>query len=312
MKQYQKRLQRYKTIEMVLDEYNATYSGMPDVVALKQEFTNGLTEIGSLITKLSRPYLLIYRDRQVLSAGLRQQMKGLLSMLLHFASKIGDQQLISLVKSYLSDYRNLSHARFYELGLHVMDIIESKLEALGGLGYTQNQYDAYLAQLDAFKTSIDLHDFQSNERKSDRRQLITKFQQMEMLMKNRMDTFANLVSEDSPEFFRQYRQKRRKESVRSASANGEVSDADISGTITVKGSGTPVPMATISIPGLDLAETTDEDGDYLFDELPAGKYTVTCHVYGYEVPAPVQLTIASGESLVVDFALTPLPVPVLN
>lgn len=312
MKKYHNRFQRYKTIEMVLDEYNATYSGMPDVVALKQEFTTGLAEIGILISKVSRPYQLIYRERQLLSAGLRQQMKGLLSMLLHYASKSGNQQLISLVKTYLSEYRILSLARLYELGLQVKDLLEGNLEALGGLGYTQNQYDAYLVQLTALKTSIDLHDFQSNERKSDRRQLIAKFQQMEILMKNRMDTFANLVSEDSPEFFRQYRQKRRKESVRSTSANGEVSDADISGTITVKGSGTPVPMATISIPALDLVDTTDADGDYLFDELPAGKYIVTCHVYGYEVPAPVQLTIAAGESLVVDFALTPLPVPVLN
>lgn len=51
--------------------------------------------------------------------------------------------------------------------------------------------------------------------------------------------------------------------------------------------------------------------NYLFDELPAGNYRVTCHVYGYEVPAPVELTIGSDESLVVDFALKPLVVPEL-
>ena len=125
-------------------------------------------------------------------------------------------------------------------------------------------------------------------------------------------TFANLVSEDAPEFYRQYRQKRRKQSVKSTPEGGEISNADISGTITVQGSGMTVPMATIAIPALDLVETTDEDGDYLFDELPAGSYTITCHVYGYEVPAPVELTIASDESLVVDFTLIPLPVPALN
>jgi hypothetical protein len=312
MKQFYKRFQRYKTIELVLDEYNAIYVGMPDVVALKQEFTNSLSEIGNLISKLSRPYQLIYRDRQVLSAEFRKQMKSMLSMLLHYASKSSNQQLISLLKTYLFEYRTLSIARLYELSLHVKDLSEINLEGLSGLGYTQLQHEAYLAHLDAFKTSIDQYHFQSNERKSDRRQLLTRFQQMELLMKNRMDTFANLVSEDHPEFFMQYRQKRRKQSIKSTTANVEDSDADISGTITMQGSGNALSMATVAIPDLDLIANTDEDGYYLFDELPAGNYTVTCHVYGYEVPAPVKLTIASGESLVVDFTLTPLPVPVLN
>ena len=312
MKLLYKRFQRFKTIELVLDEHQTIYAEMPDVIALKQEYTNGLIEIGNLISKLSRPYLLIYRDRQVQSAEFRKQMKSMLSMLLHHASKSGNLQLISLVKIYLLDYRSLSIARLYELGVHVKDLAESNLEALSGLGYAQAQHDAYLVHLEALKTSIAQHDFQSNERKSDRRQLMAKFQQMELLMKNRMDTFANLVSEDAPEFYRQYRQKRRKQSVKSTPEGGEISNADISGTITVQGSGMTVPMATIAIPALDLVETTDEDGDYLFDELPAGSYTITCHVYGYEVPAPVELTIASDESLVVDFTLIPLPVPALN
>lgn len=312
MKQFYKRFQRYKTIELVLDENSAIYADKTDVVALKQEFTAGLTEIGNLISKLSRPYLLIYRDRQVITAEFRKQMKGMLSMLLHYASKSGNQQMMSLIKTYLTDYRTLSIARLYELGLHVKDLAETNLVSLSGLGYDQARHTAYLALLGAFQTSIDQHDFQSNERKSDRRQLLTKFQQMEELMKDRMDTFANLVSDDAPEFFRQYRQKRRKQSVHSVRTNEDVPDCDISGTVTTEGDETVISLATIAIPDLDLVTTTDEDGDYLFEELPAGNYTITCHVYGYEVPAPVEVIIASGESLVVDFALKPLKVPVLT
>ena len=174
MKLLYKRFQRFKTIELVLDEHQTIYAEMPDVIALKQEYTNGLIEIGNLISKLSRPYLLIYRDRQVQSAEFRKQMKSMLSMLLHHASKSGNLQLISLVKIYLLDYRSLSIARLYELGVHVKDLAESNLEALSGLGYAQAQHDAYLVHLEALKTSIAQHDFQSNERKSDRRQLMAK------------------------------------------------------------------------------------------------------------------------------------------
>ncbi len=312
MKQLYKRFQRFKTIELVLDEHNAIYSEMPDVIALKQEYTNGLIEIGSLISKLSRPYLLIYRARQLKSAEFRKQIRGMLSMLLHFASKSGNQELVGLIKSYFSYYRTIPLARLYELGLHVKDLTETNLVELTGLGYGQMQNHAYLAHLEAFKTAIDQYDFQSNERKSDRRMLASKFQMMEEMMKNRMDTFANLVSDDSPEFFRQYRQKRRKKSVRTKLKSGENSDADISGTVTMHGSGIAVSMATITISDLDLVTTTDVDGYYLFDELPAGDYTVSCYAYGYEISAPVEFTINPGEGLVVDFALTPLQVPVLN
>ena len=55
--------------------------------------------------------------------------------------------------------------------------------------------------------------------------------------------------------------------------------------------GDPVADATVLITKLGLVTTTDEDGYYLFDEVPVGSYTLSCHAAGYKLPAYVPVTV---------------------
>jgi len=74
----------------------------------------------------------------------------------------------------------------------------------------------------------------------------------------------------------------------------------------------PLPNVTINLQGRDVCCTTDADGYYLFDELPAGTYIVTCHTTGYNVPENVTDDVAASESVVIDFVLMPVVNPVSN
>lgn len=61
-------------------------------------------------------------------------------------------------------------------------------------------------------------------------------------------------------------------------ANAQVSEAVLSGTVTLKESGKSVPGATVTVAELRRSTQTDADGNYRFDHVPAGKYELIVHI----------------------------------
>jgi hypothetical protein len=69
--------------------------------------------------------------------------------------------------------------------------------------------------------------------------------------------------------------------------------------------GTPIAQARILVPGTAFGAETDPHGNYFINNLPAARYTVEAAFLGFQ---PVQVTgvrILDGQTLTVDFQLTP-------
>ncbi len=75
----------------------------------------------------------------------------------------------------------------------------------------------------------------------------------------------------------------------------------LSGTVRNEADGALVPGVSVEIVQLRLSVETDAVGNYRFDSLPAGSYTVITHLEGYANKAK-RVTITS-EPVVLDFAL---------
>jgi hypothetical protein len=69
--------------------------------------------------------------------------------------------------------------------------------------------------------------------------------------------------------------------------------------------GDPVANATVLITKLGMVANTDADGYYLFDEVPAGTFTLSCHAPDYKLPANVAGTIIDTMPQDVNFGLEP-------
>ncbi|HZY35657.1 MAG TPA: TonB-dependent receptor [Mucilaginibacter sp.] len=76
---------------------------------------------------------------------------------------------------------------------------------------------------------------------------------------------------------------------------------DISGKISDKATGTPIAGATISIPDLKIATSTDTNGIYTLKQLPVGEYLMQVTAMGY---ASVTQLIDLGNTLSVDVKLS--------
>lgn len=75
------------------------------------------------------------------------------------------------------------------------------------------------------------------------------------------------------------------------------------GTVSDNVTGEPVANATVLITELNLVNTTDEAGYYLFDEVPVGSFTISCHAAGFKLPANVLVTATGTEALQLNFSL---------
>lgn len=79
------------------------------------------------------------------------------------------------------------------------------------------------------------------------------------------------------------------------------SDGRITGNVTDKTTGKPVPGVTITIPDLKIATSTDANGVYLLKGLPNGEYLIQVSAIGYASETKV---VDLGNTYSVDFKLS--------
>ncbi len=298
--------QRYKTLERILEAHTEAFENRPEMVEMKSSFSAALIQISVLISKLTQPISAIYQQRMDVRIKFTDRLRSMIAIGLHYAVMIDDKPMINLLTNYRSQSDRINAFKIHETGLHVSQLLTEHLSAMAGLGLTPAELTAFTTELAAYNLSLQESNFQLNTRRTLRADLKVAIQACDTLLKGRIDTFITHTMKIYPELYLEYMQARVKKPVRRKTKGNNPASAEISGTITDAVTGNPVANATINLIEQGQVLVTDAEGDYLFDELPAGNYTLSCHLTGYVVPDSVKVSITDGESLVIDFNLNPI------
>ena len=78
-------------------------------------------------------------------------------------------------------------------------------------------------------------------------------------------------------------------------------NAQISGVVTDRATGDPLPGASVFVEGTTLGSATNEEGEYNLPRVPAGSYVLIASYIGYQ-DARMEITV-SGQDIVVDFEM---------
>jgi len=79
--------------------------------------------------------------------------------------------------------------------------------------------------------------------------------------------------------------------------------AQLSGTITDEETGDPLAGASVEIPAFDMVTESDEDGYYIFPEIPSWTYDILVTMEDFLPMTAEEVEINPGEDVVVDFGL---------
>lgn len=306
MKKTIAKYQRFRTLERIMEGHTEAFESRPEILEMKVSFTDALTVISNLISKLRQPVYDIFQQRMNERVKFKLSLKSMIAIALHYAVKIDNIPLIKLLTGYRTSSINANAYKMYDIGVNILGILTEHQTEMQGLGFTSGELITFTNELEIYNQSMRDANFQLNSRKNIRADLKVAMSLCETLVKGRLDTFVAHTANKYPALSQEYQLARVRKRRKRKPGDHDTGTADIMGTVYNSLTGKPIENATISLIELDYEVQTDKDGVFLLDELPAGNYTLTFSGSGYHVPHAVKVNLAAGESLVYDFTLIPL------
>ena len=127
------------------------------------------------------------------------------------------------------------------------------------------------------------------------------------LLTNSFDKLMLILRNTNPEAYNAYVAARNSMPKRHAKkSNGEVTEEEagiLTGLVSDKADGMPIAGATVKLSGTDYKTETDSDGEYLFDSLPAGTYTVEVTILDYQTAKLTDQKVIAGDETIADFEM---------
>jgi hypothetical protein len=298
--------QKFKAIQRVLETHDEAFIGKAQALAARQSFTDLVTEMSTLITDLTIPLTSVYYNRVKARDGLAAGLGNALHIGIMFASRIGDDVLMNTLKNHLRRYRSVSANEMLQFSFYFINTITQKMEQAAEVGLTHEDITQLQVLTEAYQQAAEAVSNTLGDRRSRHNRLDQLIKDGTKLLINDLDRFVNYNSTGFPGLnfaYNRVRWSRRRRS----SINNLTSESDISGMITNAITGLPVVGATINIIEQAHAINSDVDGYYIIDELEQGEFTVTCHATGFAVPEPFVITLGVNDSVIHNFALSPIP-----
>jgi hypothetical protein len=297
--------QKYRQIAGLLNEYNALVSAQAADSAAKTQFETLVDTLESRINELMRPVRPYYSQQQSSREQLREHLKMVVRRGMVLARENNQQLMYNILDEYRSSIYNASSFTLRELCQQICDSLEQYPDQLATIGITTEQLTALRSQSESFESQMQETGTLVSERKAARNEIAALIKELNGMLRLYFDSFALMYKQSEPVFYSRYMALRRRKA-RRRYATEPTALSDISGMVTDAVTGQPVPNATVNLVENSHVILTESDGYYLFDELPEGDYTISCHAPGYSVPDIVPVSLGTDDSVVINFTLNSL------
>lgn len=297
--------QKLQQIISLLNENETLFSSTLVELEAKTQFESKVAIIGSRISELLRPVSPYYSQHQSSREQLREHLKMVVRRGMVLARENNQQLMFNFLDEHRSSIHNANSFTLRELCQQICDSLQQYPDQLATIGLTTEQLAALRTQSESFESQLQETGNRISERKAARDEISALIKELNGMLRLYFDSFALLHKQSEPVFYSRYMALRRRKPRRRSSA-GPVALSDISGMVTDAVTGQPVPNATVNLVENSHVILTESDGYYLFDELPEGDYTISCHAPGYSVPEIVPVTLGADDSVVMNFTLNSL------
>ena len=178
---------------------------------------------------------------------------------------------------------------------------------LADYGITSAVLDELLELIDNYNSKTQLNKV-TLEQKSEQTKVINNLvKEGKAILNDIFDKLMLIFKDSKPEVYNAYVAARNSMPKRHAKkSNGEVMEDEagvLTGMVTDKADEMPIQGAIVKLTGTDYKTETDSDGEYLFDSLPAGTYTVEVSILDYVTAQLKDQKVIAGDETIADFAM---------
>jgi hypothetical protein len=305
MKALLNKIDKYRTIARVIDNNTVAFEGFAEIIATRDRFFSKMTRINELFSELSIPLSELYGGKRDSEARLRSALKQAIGTGITVALRQNNVPLLEALRRYKSNVFVTTQHELPEVATRVYNELVNSGETALNLGLTTEKLNELQELTNAFRETMEITDYNMSSRKNSRSTLSTLVSECNIILRDEIDAFVDQCRDSNPEFYSAYATARGTKHRRKRRNNVNTELSEITGTVTDGATGLPLANAVINLASPETIVYTDDDGVYVLEELEAADYTVSCHMNGYDVPTDVTVTAAAGDSLVMDFALTP-------
>ncbi|PKP01286.1 MAG: hypothetical protein CVU11_15675 [Bacteroidetes bacterium HGW-Bacteroidetes-6] len=222
-----------------------------------------------------------------------------------YANDSDNDTLTNEVKVSRSKLQHMRDEVMFDKAKVVIDIALSMQTLIAPYGLTPTIAANMQTALDDYHTRLQSTTQARAEKKYYTRQVNVLINELVALLRNNLDVNMEVLMMSHPEVVEKYRNSRVIYDYSTGRKKKVIEEEDasvLSGTVTDV-DGFPLADARVVIEGTSIHTTTDADGEYLIDSVPAGKYNLVISIAGYKEVRENQMEIAAGGDLVKDFVM---------
>jgi DNA-binding Lrp family transcriptional regulator len=306
MKRILSQYQKYLAISRIFDSYATVFEGKAEAQAARDLFTQHLTEAAEHISMLLRPIATVRRPKQDFQQQFLDETFRVIGMGILLATRKNDNPMLDMLKDYNLRLRSIGAFKQFEASQHIVEELEKYPESLPEIGLAQEDFDAYKALMADFGNKLNETKDKLSHRRLRRLEVKKLIKACTQMIRYQFDPIVKYYIERLPDFYDSYYVVRGVRAKPKYTVLEEtIPHVEIIGTVTDGVTGLPVENAIVNLIGLDMVTTSDGDGCYIFENIPVTPLIVACYRQDYELPEQVSIDPVDGESLVVNFTMTP-------
>ena len=297
-------------VKLCLNVWEAKQSVFGNIIAVKEAFTRIAALKDALDEKIVKQSLTI-GGKTVIKKDLRKKMSELSAqigaIIAGYAFNVKNEDLKKVVDFPISVYNKKRDEEVAFLCKNVLAKANENIANLADYGITQAMVEQLDTYINSYTSSTKKNELDVEERVGYTKEIRELIAQLRDEIENNLDKVMMIFQFSNPSEYQLYMQARNSMPKRHAKkSNGEVTEEEagiLTGMVSDKADGLPIAGATVKLNGTDYKTETDSDGEYLFDSLPAGTYTVEISILDYQTAKLTDQKVIAGDETIADFEM---------
>ncbi len=298
--------ERNASVQRLLENNTSLTQGKTEILAVLSNFSANNQRVAEIITQLAQPHKVLSNPRRSLAFQLRETALGMADIGILIGVRQADADKENMYRANRTHLARANQFNLHQSALVVLTALQAEGVILANLGITPAHMTDYEAMVSNFGMLLGSTRDLFQQRKSNRELLLSCMRDNSRILKYQLLPFARLQKRAFPDFYREFMLANRLPKASSSRKEEEEVLYELIGTVCDSETGQAVSGAIVSVITLDLHTNSDADGTFLFDDLPAGTYTLQCSAEGYKVEQHKDVKVEDAMDSEYIFELMPL------